>query len=761
MKQICNVIILLSLISLSAQSPAQTAPIQQWDKTFGGNLNDYLYCIRQTTDGGYILGGYSTSDSSGDKTEASKGTHDYWVIKIDANGVKQWDKSFGGNNLDLLKCLQQTSDGGYILGGSSASDSSGDKSENSKGKEDFWVVKIDANGVKQWDKTFGGIGNDGIASLQQTTDGGYILGGYSSSPAGGDKTESCRGFWDFWVIKIDASGTKQWDKTYGGSEMDEITCLRQTTDGGFILGGHSSSSQGYEKTEYNRGVIDYWIVKTDANGIKQWDKTYGGLDADLLFAIEQTADGGYMLGGASQSDTDGDKSDFSNGVYDYWVIKTDSSGAKQWDHGFGGWEYDNLFTLQQTTDGNYILGGASSSGTWFGEDKTEESRGGEDFWIIKITSNGFRMWDKTFGGSGNDELRFLQQTPDGGFILGGFSESSIGNEKSENSRGYYDYWIIKTGPECRKTTYYRDADSDGFGDANNSIIDCSQPSGYVTNNTDCDDSKALYVDNDGDGYGSGTPVACGVDNNFDCNDNDSSIHPNAIEICGNGVDNNCDGQIDEGCQVDNVMIFVKDAAISEGNRSTKSAKFRVKMTQKSSDTVYVNYSTVDGTAIAGEDYLAQSGTVVFPPHTKKAFIYVSIMGDKIIEPDETFSVILSDPVNTEISDGIASATILNDDHSTASASENQAMQLESGKFARLYPNPATHSIFIELIGYAGDITIQVLTVEGRMVSEKKLSGVGKSEKLQFDVTKLPNGNYFVNIFDDKGNRNTVKFIVAH
>lgn len=495
--------------------------------------------------------------------------------------------------------------------------------------------------------------------------------------------------------------------------------------------------------------------------MKQWDKTFGGTDADLLFAIEQTADGGYMIGGASLSDAGEDKYSPTNGMYDYWVVKTDNSGTKQWDYGFGGIDFDDLYTLQQTTDGNYILGGASTSDAIFGNDKTENSRGGEDYWIIKITSNGLKLWDKTFGGTGNDELRSLQQTADGGFILGGFSESNTGDEKSENSRGYFDYWVIKTGPECIKTTYYRDADNDGFGDPNNSVVDCSQPSGFVTDNTDCDDSKVLYGDNDGDGYGSGMPVACGVDNDLDCNDNDSSIHPNTIEICGNGIDDNCDGQIDEGCQINSVKIFIKDASISEGNRSMKLMKFRVKLTQKSSNTVSVNYSTADGTAIAGEDYIAQSGAVVFPPYTKKAFIFIWIMEDKIAEPDETFAIILSDPINADISDGIATGTIINDDYSIASASESKAIQIGRTDSVKLYPNPASHSVRIELLGYGGNITIQVLTIEGKIVSEKKLSGVDKSENLQLDVSKFPNGNYFLNIFDDKGNRKTVKLIVVH
>jgi len=166
--------LLLFLISLNLS--AQSTPSKQWDKDFGGNGGDQLNFSQQTSDGGYILGGYSFSGISGDKTEASRGSNDFWVVKIDANGAKQWDKRFGGTGSDALNSLQQTSDGGYILGGTSSSGISGDKTEASRGGNDFWVVKIDANGTKQWDKRFGGSGSDNLNSVRQTSEGGYILG---------------------------------------------------------------------------------------------------------------------------------------------------------------------------------------------------------------------------------------------------------------------------------------------------------------------------------------------------------------------------------------------------------------------------------------------------------------------------------------------------------------------------------------------------------------------------------------------------------
>ena len=414
------------------------APAIQWQKAYGGSNTNELNSLQQTADGGYVLGGTSNSDISGDKTEASRGSYDLWVVKIDANGIKQWDKTFGGNSNDQFSSLQQTTDGGYILGGRSSSGISGDKTEASRGFDDYWVVKIDSNGTKQWDKTFGRNGGDILSSLQQTTDGGYILGGYSNSGISSDKTEASRGSNDFWVVKINANGIKQWDKTFGGSVPELLRSLQQTADGGYILGGGSFSD---DKTEASRELEDYWVVKVDSNGIKQWDRTFGGSGYDQLFSLQQTSDGSYILGGYSESGISGDKTEDSRGNGDYWVVKIDGNGIKQWDKTFGGSGDDVLRSLQQTAEGGYILGGYSESD--ISGDKTEDSRGGNDYWVVKIDGNGIKQWDKTLGGIGNDRLFSLQQTTDGGYIVGGGSGIGISGDRTEASQGSHDFWIVK------------------------------------------------------------------------------------------------------------------------------------------------------------------------------------------------------------------------------------------------------------------------------------------------------------------------------
>ncbi len=434
----------------NAQSPSF-----QWDARFGGSGNDVLADVRQTADGGYIAGGWIESDISGEVSHPSRGGRDYWIVKTDASGNKQWDARFGGSGSDNLNTIRQTNEGGYIMGGWSDSNISGDKTQDAWETQDgwatfdYWIVKIDANGVKQWDKRFGGGETEFLESLQQTNDGGYILGGYSYSGISGDRTQGSRGSYDYWIVKIDANGVKQWDKRFGGSESDNLSSLQQTSDGGYIMGGRSESGVSGDRTQSSQGGFDYWIVKTNANGVKQWDKRFGGSDWDLLWKVEQTNDGGYILGGRSASGISGDKTQNSRGNFDYWIVKTNASGVKQWDRRYGGTDEDWLFDMQQLTDGGYLLGGWSRSS--LSGDKTQCSHGGDDIWIVKVNAYGNKQWDARFGGSYAESFDALQQTDDGGYILGGWTNSSnttIYGNISQPTRGSRDYWIVKIGGMC-------------------------------------------------------------------------------------------------------------------------------------------------------------------------------------------------------------------------------------------------------------------------------------------------------------------------
>ena len=323
--------------TMAQQTPSPTI---QWQKSFGGLSFDSLKSLEQTSDGGYILGGYSSSTISGNKTSVRYGSDDYWIIKLDGNGNKIWERSFGGTDYESLQSIQQTSDGEYILGGYSSSGITGNKTSPNYGGEDYWIIKLDVNGNKVWEQSFGGTGGDKLSTLHQTSDGGYILGGWSSSIASGNKITPNYGSSDYWVIKLDSNGSKVWEQSFGGTSYDLLLDLQQTRDDGFILGGWSHSVSSGNKTSTNYGSDDCWLIKLDANGNKVWERSFGGSFEDYLYGLQQTTDGGYILGAYSYSGISGNKTSLNYGGSDYWIIKLDGNGNKIWEKFFGGLDGD-------------------------------------------------------------------------------------------------------------------------------------------------------------------------------------------------------------------------------------------------------------------------------------------------------------------------------------------------------------------------------------------------------------------------------------
>jgi opacity protein-like surface antigen len=249
---------------------AQTAPVIQWQNTIiGGIEGSVLMSSEQTSDGGYILGGYSKGGIGYDKTEPNLGEVDYWIIKVDDAGDIEWQNDIGGSGDDFLYSIHQASDGGYILGGFSKSGISGDKTEPVMGAfadPDYWIIKLDPVGAIQWQNTIGGLASDEFTRIQTTPDGGCIVGGTSVSGISGDKTEACLGATDYWVLKLNAAGSIEWQNTIGGSGADGLNWIEPTLDGGYIIAGDSYSDLSGDKTEHSIDSIypyskDCWIVK--------------------------------------------------------------------------------------------------------------------------------------------------------------------------------------------------------------------------------------------------------------------------------------------------------------------------------------------------------------------------------------------------------------------------------------------------------------------------------------------------------------------
>ena len=259
---------------------------QSWNKTFGGVSYEEGYSVQQTTDGGYIISGTTYSFGNGN--------YDAWLIKTDANGNEVWTQTFGGANYEEGLSVQQSNDGGYIITGTTLS--------FGNGVANIYLIKTDGNGNELWNKTFGGTNNNWSYSVQQTTDGGYIVIGYTNSFGNGAA--------DVYLIKTDGSGNELWNKTFGGVNDDGGFSVQQTNDGGYVVAGYTKS--------VGNGDADVYLIKTDGSGNELWNKTFGGTYEDGGFDVQQTTDGGYILTG---------KTLYAGGVdSDLYLIKTDGNG---------------------------------------------------------------------------------------------------------------------------------------------------------------------------------------------------------------------------------------------------------------------------------------------------------------------------------------------------------------------------------------------------------------------------------------------------
>jgi len=291
-----------------------------WDKTYGGKEGDQAYSVQQTFDNGYILAGVTNYSGGGADS-------DIWLIKTDENGNMLWDKNFGGIDRDEAYSVEQTSDNGYIIAGMTFS--------YGAGWVDAWLIKTDENGDEQWNKTYGGIQVDMAKSVQQTSDGGYIAAGVTFSFNEGD----------IWLIKTDVNGDTMWNKTFGGTDFDEAHSVQQTSDNGYIIAGTTSS--------FGAGDKDFWLIKTDEYGNKTWDKTYGGKEGDQAYSVQQTSDNGYIIAGTTSS--------FGAENTNVWLVKTDADGNKIWNRTIGGKYGDIIYSIEQTSDNGYIMTGETGS----------------------------------------------------------------------------------------------------------------------------------------------------------------------------------------------------------------------------------------------------------------------------------------------------------------------------------------------------------------------------------------------------------------
>lgn len=390
MKKTIAVLMGVVLLYLSIYAKPQP-PETLWTHTYGGNYQEGGFCVQQTSDAGFIIVGYTTSYGAG--------TTDVYLIKTDSNGDTLWTRTYGSNIFEDGYCVQQTTDGGYIIAG---------RTGYWTGYGDVYLVKTDANGDTIWTRKIGGSLFDSGNSVQQTYDEGYIIAGGTSSYGAGA--------YDVYLIKVNATGDTVWTKTYGGIEYDIGRSVKITyPDSGYIIAG-SSNSFSYHN--------DVYLIRTNANGDTIWTRTYGTSSEDEYgYCIQQTTDGGYIIVGNKGT----------YWTYRIYLIKTDSEGDTLWTriYNYGSCTYYGN-SIQQTTDGGYIIVGYADSYSW--QDT--------DVFLMKINAVGDTLWTKHYSGGSNlyDEGNSVQQTSDGGYIVVGFTEEGFFAD-------LYDVFLIRLGPE--------------------------------------------------------------------------------------------------------------------------------------------------------------------------------------------------------------------------------------------------------------------------------------------------------------------------
>jgi len=357
------------------------ASSEMWSRTYGGAGQEVAYSLVETSDGGYAIAGYTNSSGAG--------YDDFWLVKTDANGNMEWNKTYGGAGSDRAHSLVETSDGGYAIAGTT--------------NGNFWLVKTDAVGNMIWNQEFGGSDYDQAESLVETSDGGFAIAGTTYSFGAGKD--------DFWLVKTDAYGNMEWNQTYGESGFDSASSVVETSDGGFAIAGATN-------IRINHSDADFWLIKTDAYGNMLWNKTYSK-DVDSAESLVVTSDGGYALVG-------------STGFWyphAFWLVKTDETGLMKWNKYYGELSddhYEDARSVVETSEVGFALAG-----------KTDHiGAGGYDFWLVKTDAKGSMMWNQTYGGAEDDIAYSLVVTSDGGFAIAG--------ETSSFGAGDSDFWLVKT-----------------------------------------------------------------------------------------------------------------------------------------------------------------------------------------------------------------------------------------------------------------------------------------------------------------------------
>jgi gliding motility-associated-like protein len=434
-KLLVSSVTFLCFLFVSTAVIAQTAtiPPQLWSGKYGGSEVDIPFAIKFTTDGGTITAGYTSSKDGDVISNPQRDYWDVWISKTDACGNLQWQLTLGGKGYESARDIAQTADGGYIVLAETNS-TDGDVIAGYGGTKDIWLIKLNANGTVEWQKRYGGTGLDIGNQLKILADGSFLIAA-SSTSNDGDITgnHGSNGFTDGVLMNISAAGAVLWSKCFGGSKNDELFAI-ETVNGKTFLAGYSNSTDGdIPATQKN---YDVWLLALDGNRNKIFSKIYGGTQNDVAFSITKGHDSTLTLAGYTTS-RDGDVSG-ARGSQDYWVLNIDETGKLQWQKTLGGTDADYANIVITDFDGGYLAGGISYSDDL----DITNAKGEGDFWVVKLSSSGTVVWEKSWGGSGNDHLRSIITKPNlREYYLAGDADSFDGD--FSNGNGDADFALIK------------------------------------------------------------------------------------------------------------------------------------------------------------------------------------------------------------------------------------------------------------------------------------------------------------------------------
>lgn len=398
----------IGIVVLFAQQNANASELKdQWTTQYGGDQSDSLNTMIKTNDGGYIAVGVTYGNIT---QSTSFGKADGWVLKVSSTGEVEWSKQYGGTENDYFSSIVQTSDGGYIIAGNTQGSVYGNTSH---GSDDAWILKISADGTVEWTKQYGSSSYETLDSIQIAVDGGYIATGTTQ----GDMSPNVsHGYFDAFVLKIGSDGSEEWVKQYGTALQDTPTFIQSTSDGGYILSGYTKGIVGGGSSF---GTFDGWLLKLSSDGSEQWSKQYGTTGEDILRQVRETTDGGFVATGYFSS---------TYGSNDGWILKTDSNGVQEWSKWYGNAQYEFLSSIEQTNDGGYVAAGQSYQGSQY------------DGWLLKVDETGTQQWSKFYGGEKSDSFNTVIPLTDESFVLAGATSNSL---NGNTNLGFDDGLIMK------------------------------------------------------------------------------------------------------------------------------------------------------------------------------------------------------------------------------------------------------------------------------------------------------------------------------